>query len=62
MESTPQIEETLVSLFQQGLEESDRPPADVIAFAQAVFAWRTIEEDLASVSYDVPNQEMSPDE
>ena len=32
MESTRQIEETLVSLNQQGLEEFDRPPADMFAF------------------------------
>ena len=36
MESTRQIEETLVSLNQQGLEEFDRPPADVIAFKVVV--------------------------
>jgi len=52
MESTPQIEETLESLLQEELEESDRPPADVIAFAPAVSSWRAIDGDLAWVSYD----------
>ena len=61
-ESTPQHEEMLVSLIQQGLEESDRPPADMTAFAKAVFSWRTIDAELAWVSYDVLNEDMSPDE
>jgi hypothetical protein len=61
-ESTPQHDETLVSLIQQGLEKADRPPADVTAFAKAVFSWRTIDAELAWISYDVPNEEMSPDE
>jgi hypothetical protein len=52
----------LVSLIQQGMQECDRPPADVTAFAKAVFSWRTIEAEVAWVSYDLPNEEMSPDE
>jgi hypothetical protein len=36
-ESTPQHQEMLVSLIQQGLVESDRPPADMTDFAKAVF-------------------------
>ena len=61
-ESTPQHDEMLVSLIQQGLEGSDRPPADVTAFAKAVFSWRTIDAELAWVSYDLSSEEMSPDE
>jgi hypothetical protein len=61
-ESTLQHDEMLVSLIHQGLDEADRPPADVTAFAKAVFSWRTIEAELAWVSYNLPNEEMSPDE
>jgi hypothetical protein len=51
-ESSPQHDEMLVSLIQQGLEGCDRPPTDVIAFAKAVFSWRNIDAELAWVSYD----------
>lgn len=37
MESTPQHDEFLTSLLGKGLEESDKPPADVTTFAEAVF-------------------------
>ena len=60
--SSPQHDEVLVSLIQQGLGGCDRPPADVTAFAKAVFSWRTIDAELAWVSYDHLNEEMSPDE
>jgi hypothetical protein len=46
-ESSPQHDEILVSLIQEGLEGCDRPPADVTAFARAVFSWRTIDAELA---------------
>jgi hypothetical protein len=46
-ESSPQHDEILVSLIQEGLEGFDRPPADVTAFATAVLSWRTVDAELA---------------
>jgi len=45
MESIPQIEDTLVTLIQQRLEESDRPMADVIGF-KADISWHAIDSEL----------------
>jgi hypothetical protein len=55
-ESTPQHDQKLVSLIQH------RAPTDATAFAKAVFSWRTIDAELAWISYDLPNEETSPDE
>jgi len=60
--STPHQSETLVSALRKAFEESDKPPADVTTFAEAVFSWRTIDADLVWVFYDLPNEEMTPDE
>jgi hypothetical protein len=61
-ESTQPHDETFVSLLRKGLHESDIPPADVTTFAKAVFSWRTIDADLARISYERSNEEMMPDE
>ncbi len=37
MESTKSPEHALLTLLQQGYDGSDKPPADVSAFAEAVF-------------------------
>lgn len=62
MESTKSPEQALGSLLQQGFHGSDRPPADVTAFAEAVFSWRTIDVELDRISSMCTNQEMIPDE
>ena len=52
-ESTrPQEEERLLSLLRRGLDQSDASPADVTEFAKAALSWRTIDADLAQLSYD----------
>jgi len=61
-ESTQPREQTLVTLLHQGFDGSDRPPADVTAFAEAVFSWRTIDAELDRISSTRTNQEMIPDE
>ena len=48
----PQEEESLLSLLRRGLDQSDASPADVIEFAKAALSWRTIDADLAQLSYD----------
>ena len=45
-------EERLLSLLQRGLEQSDPSPVDVAEFAKAALSWRTIDADLAQLSYD----------
>ena len=45
-------EENLLSLLRRGLEQSDPSPADVAEFAKAALSWRTIDADLAQLSYD----------
>ena len=60
MESTQPQEQALESLLQQGLDGSDKPPADVTAFAEAVFSWRSIDADWAESPLTRSNQEMTP--
>ena len=45
-EPTPQHDEMLVSLIQQGLDDSDIAPGDMTAFAKPVVSWRTIDAEL----------------
>ncbi len=52
MESTQPQEQELVLLLQQGFDGSDKPPADVTAFAEAVFSWRAIDAELDRISFD----------
>ncbi len=51
-ESTSQHEEKLLSQLRRGLDESDPTPADVTDFAKAALSWRTIDAELASLTYD----------
>jgi len=60
--STPHQGEALVSTLRKAFEESDKPQADVTTFAEAVFSWRTIDVDLVWGFYDLPDEEMTPDE
>jgi hypothetical protein len=62
MQSTKSPEQALVSLLQQGIDGSDRPPEDVTAFAEAVFSWRAIDAELDHISSTRTDQEMFPDE
>jgi hypothetical protein len=61
MESSPQHDEMLISLIQQGLDMR-QTAGGCDRFRQGGLSWRAIEAELAWVSYDLPNEEMSPDE
>jgi len=50
--TSPQEEVRLLSLLRRGLDQTDSSPADVIEFAKAALSWRTIDADLAQLSYD----------
>ena len=52
-------EDRLIALLQQGLAESDPVPTDVTEFAKAAFSWRTIDAELAQLSYD-SSEEPTP--
>jgi hypothetical protein len=58
-ESTNPQEERLISLLRRGLDESDKAPADVTEFAKAALSWRTIDADLAQLSYDSSEESNS---
>ncbi len=45
-------EDRLLSLLREGLDDADPVPSDVSDFARAALAWRTIEAELAGISYD----------
>ena len=62
METTQPPEQAVVSLLQKGFYGSDKSPANVTAFAEAVFSWRTIDAELERISFDAHDQEMIPDE
>jgi hypothetical protein len=49
---TDQGEEKIMSLLQSGLQQSDPVPPDVADFAKAALSWRTIDAELAKLSYD----------
>jgi hypothetical protein len=51
-ESTSQHEEQLLSQLRRGLDESDPAPDDVTDFAKAALSWRTIDADLAQLTFD----------
>ena len=62
MESTQPQEQALLTLLQQGYDGSDKPPADVTAFAEAVFhGVRSMPNWIESPLMHT-NQEMIPDE
>lgn len=58
-DSANQQEERLLSLLRRGLDQSDRSPADVNEFAKAALSWRTIDADLAQLSYDSSEESNS---
>jgi hypothetical protein len=45
-------EERLLSLLRRGLEQSDPSPVDVAEFAKAALSWRTIDAELAQLTFD----------
>ena len=51
-ELTNREEESLLSLLRRGLDASDQAPADVTDFAKAALSWRSIDAELAQLSYD----------
>jgi hypothetical protein len=58
-DSANQQEERLLSLLRRGLDQSDPSPADVAEFAKAALSWRTIDADLAQLSYDSSEESNS---
>jgi len=58
-ESSQQSEDRVMSLLRLGLEESDPVPVDIVDFAKAALAWRSIDAELAELSYD-SSQEQTP--
>jgi hypothetical protein len=56
---TDQDDAEIMSLLRRGLDQSDPVPADVIDFAKASLSWRTIDAELAELSYD-STDETSP--
>jgi hypothetical protein len=49
---TDQGEERIIAVLQRGLEQSDPVPPDVTEFAKAALSWRTIDAELALLTYD----------
>ena len=62
MQSTKSPEQALVSLLQQGIDGSDRPPEDVTRIRRSGVSWRAIDAELDHISLTPTNQEMSRDE
>ena len=58
-DSANQQEQRLLSLLHRGLDQSDPSPADVNEFAKAALSWRTIDADLAQLSYDSSEESNS---
>jgi hypothetical protein len=56
---TDQEDEKVISLLRRGLGQSDPVPADVTDFARAAVSWRTIDAELAELSYDSSDEETS---
>jgi hypothetical protein len=49
---TDHEEEKIMSLLRRGLDQSDPVPTDVTEFAKEALSWRTIDAELAQLSYD----------
>lgn len=47
-----QEDDRIMSLLQRGLDQSDPVPSDVTDFAKAALSWRTIDVELAQMTYD----------
>jgi hypothetical protein len=45
-------EEKIMSLLRRGLDQADPVPSDVTAFGKAALSWRSIDAELAELSYD----------
>lgn len=58
-ESSQQSEDRVMSLLRRALDESDPVPIDVVDFAKAALAWRSIDAELAELSYD-SSREQAP--
>ena len=58
-ESSPQSEDRVMSLLRRGLDESDPVPIDIVDFARAALAWRSIDAELAELSYDSSHEQTS---
>jgi hypothetical protein len=52
-------EERIMSLLRRGLDQSDPVPPDVTSFAKAALSWRTIDAELAQLSYDSTDETTS---
>jgi hypothetical protein len=56
---TDQEDEKIMSLLRRGLDQSDPAPSDVTEFAKEALSWRTIDAELAQLSYDSTDETTS---
>jgi hypothetical protein len=54
-----QEDEKIMSLLRRGLDQSGPVPADVTDFAKEALSWRTIDAELAQLSYDSTDETTS---
>lgn len=52
-------EKRIMSLLRRGLDQSDPVPPDVTDFAKAALIWRTIDAELALLTYDSTDETTS---
>lgn len=58
--SEPELEDAVWSiLIREALEEADAVPPDVLAAARAAFTWRTIDAELAEITFDSQRDDAS---
>lgn len=56
--NTNHNDEKLLSQLRNALGQTDPVPSDVIEFAKAAFAWRSIDAELAQIAYDSSTEEL----
>jgi hypothetical protein len=52
-------EDEIMSRLRRGLDQSDPVPTDVTEFAKEALSWRTIDAELAQLSYDSTDEATS---
>jgi hypothetical protein len=52
-------EDEIMSRLRRGLDQSDPVPTDVTEFAKEALSWRTIDAELAQLSYDSTDETTS---
>jgi hypothetical protein len=56
---TDQEDQKIMALLRRGLDQSDPVPSDVTEFAKEALSWRTIDAELAQLSYDSTDEATS---